>query len=75
MTTVAALFLPGGEEGLLRNALLLSCAAGVVVIPCIALWAGFGQGLRRFLQDPVKLRVFNAVIAAALVGTAIYLVI
>ena len=75
VTTVAALFLPGGEEGLLRNALLLSCAAGVVVIPCIALWAGFGQGLRRFLQDPVKLRVFNAVIAAALVGTAIYLVI
>ncbi len=75
VTTVAALFLPEGEEGLLKNTLLLSCAAGVVVIPCIALWAGFGQGLRKFLQDPVKLRVFNAIIATALVGTAIYLVI
>ena len=75
VTTVAALFLPEGEEGLLRNTLLLSFAAGVIVIPCIALWAGFGQGLRRFLRNPVALRIFNAVIAAALVGTAIYLVI
>ena len=75
VTTIAALFLPEGEEGLLRNAFLLSFAAGIIVIPCIGLWAGFGQGLRKFLRDPVKLRVFNAVIAAALVGTAIYLVI
>ena len=75
VTTVAALFLPEGNEGLLRNAFFLSFTAGIVVIPCIALWAGFGLGLRRFLHDPVKLRVFNGMIAAALVGTAIYLVI
>ena len=75
VTTVAALFLPDSENGLWRNALLLSCTAGFVVIPCIALWAGFGQGVRRYLRDPVKLRAFNAVIAAALVGTAVYLVI
>ena len=75
VTTVATLFLPEGEEGSLRNAFVLSFAAGTIIIPCIALWAGFGQGLRRFLQDPVKLRVFNTATAAALVGTAVYLVI
>ena len=75
VTTVATLFLPEGEEELLRNAFLLSLTAGTIVIPSIALWAGFGQALRRFLHDPVKLRVFNTVTAAALVGTAVYLVI
>ena len=75
VTTTAVLFLPKGENGVLMNAFLLSFTSGTIVILCEVLWVGFGHALRRFLQDSVKLRVFNAVIAAALVGTAIYLVI
>ncbi len=75
VTTTAVLFLPKGETGVLMNAFLLSFASGTIVILCEALWVGFGHALRKFLRNPVSLQIFNAVIAAALVGTAIYLVI
>ena len=38
-----------------------------VNFPSVSLWAGFGQAMRRFLQDPVKLRVFNISMALGLV--------
>ena len=75
VTTTAVLFLPKGETGVLMNAFLLSFASGTIVILCESLWVGFGHALRKFLRNPVSLQIFNAVIAAALVGTAIYLVI
>ena len=47
VTTVAALFLPEGEEGLLRNTLLLSCAAGdyCYSLHCFMgwVWAGVAE--------------------------------
>jgi threonine/homoserine/homoserine lactone efflux protein len=38
-------------------------------LPCIALWAGSGQLLSRFLSDPRALRVFNIGMAALLVAS------
>jgi threonine/homoserine/homoserine lactone efflux protein len=38
-------------------------------LPCIALWAGSGQLLSRFLADPRALRVFNFGMAALLVAS------
>lgn len=39
---------------------------GVINLPCIALWAGFGVGLRGFLSDPLRLRLFNGAMAVLL---------
>ena len=38
-------------------------------LPCIALWAGSGQVLSRFLSHPRALRVFNITMAALLVAS------
>jgi threonine/homoserine/homoserine lactone efflux protein len=38
-------------------------------LPCIALWAGSGQLLSRFLAEPRALRVFNFGMAALLVAS------
>lgn len=38
-------------------------------LPCVGAWAAFGSGMRRYLQDPVKLRIFNIAMALALVAS------
>jgi threonine/homoserine/homoserine lactone efflux protein len=40
---------------------------GLVNLPCVSTWAGFGHGLRRFLEDPAKVRFFNMAMALLLV--------
>jgi threonine/homoserine/homoserine lactone efflux protein len=51
--------------------LVLALAAIFLVVgaPCSAFWAAFGQAMRRILQDPVRLRVFNVTMALALVAS------
>ena len=39
---------------------------GIINLPCIAIWAGFGVALRGFLADPLRLRLFNLAMAALL---------
>jgi len=41
----------------------------VLGIPCVGTWAAFGSSMRRFLQDPLKLRIFNNAMALALVAS------
>jgi len=41
----------------------------LVGAPCSAAWAGFGQGLRPFLDRPAALRVFNVTMAVLLVAS------
>jgi threonine/homoserine/homoserine lactone efflux protein len=43
----------------------------VVNLPSISLWALFGVGLRRLLNDPAKVRIFNIVMALLLVGSMV----
>ncbi len=47
--------------------LIIALVFGVVNLPCIAAWAGFGAGLRRVLSDPAKVKVFNSIMAALLI--------
>jgi len=42
-----------------------------VNLPCIAVWAAFGSGMRRFLGSPSRLRAFNGTMAVALALTGI----
>jgi threonine/homoserine/homoserine lactone efflux protein len=47
---------------------------GLINLPCVSVWAGFGVGLRHWLQDPLKLRIFNMTMALLLVGSFLPLV-
>lgn len=41
----------------------------VVGMPCSFIWLAFGQAMRQWLQDPVRLRIFNVTMAIALVAS------
>lgn len=41
----------------------------LVTIPSVTLWCGMGNALRQFLSDPVRLRIFNVVMALLLIAS------
>ena len=47
---------------------------GLINLPCVSLWTGFGVALRHWLQDPVKHRIFNVTMALLLVASFLPLV-
>jgi threonine/homoserine/homoserine lactone efflux protein len=47
---------------------------GLINLPCVSIWAGFGVALRHWLQDPVKQRIFNITMALLLVASFLPLV-
>ena len=54
--------------------LIVAAVFGAINLPVVSGWAAMGVQLRRFLSDPVKLRVFN-VTAAILLLASLYPVI
>lgn len=46
---------------------------GLVNFPCIFIWAALGSRLKRFLQNPKQLQVFNLTMALLMGGTALWL--
>ena len=50
----------------LNQLLILVGLFFVLGAPCSVFWLGFGQALRQWLQDPVRLRGFNIAMALAL---------
>lgn len=70
--TVATAFMPPGM-GLLQAALWASVISALVSLPCISMWALFGVAIRGWLADPLRRRIFNAIMAASLVVLAIML--
>jgi threonine/homoserine/homoserine lactone efflux protein len=57
------------------NILLVSLVFLSITAPCVITWTGFGVGLRRCLDRPAILRVFNLAMAALLVASLIPLVL
>ena len=49
------------------NVFIVTFAFCVVNFPSVSVWAGFGMAMRRFLSDPVVLKVFNGVMATTLI--------
>jgi threonine/homoserine/homoserine lactone efflux protein len=47
----------------------LGLSFAVVGFPAVSIWAAFGAMLRDWLADPFRLRVFNLIMAALLVGS------
>lgn len=54
-------------DGYFRNVLVVALVFGLVVVPSVGVWAGFGTGLRRFLGSPGRVRAFNVAMALLLV--------
>ena len=52
-----------------QTVLILAGTFMLVGVPCCAVWTGFGQAMRRFLDKPVVLRVFNVTMAVLLVAS------
>jgi threonine/homoserine/homoserine lactone efflux protein len=48
---------------------VMALTFGLINIPSIACWAGFGVALRSFLQDPARVRVFNVIMALLLIAS------
>jgi threonine/homoserine/homoserine lactone efflux protein len=54
-----------GAPGVLSVAALFA----LINLPCIAVWAAAGAGMRGFLSKPTRLSAFNVVMAILLVGS------
>jgi threonine/homoserine/homoserine lactone efflux protein len=59
----------------LPSLLLMGLVFGVINFPSVAVWTGFGVGLRKMLQDPRKVRIFNIAMAGLLVASMLPAVI
>ncbi len=54
------------KEGYIINALIISLLFSVFVAPSGCVWTMFGTWLRRFLNQPLHLRIFNGIMATLL---------
>lgn len=70
--TLMASFLP--QQGdILINAVLLAGVAELVGFPCIALWAGFGMAIGRWLDTPRAWRIFNGIMGALTAACVVFI--
>ena len=65
--TAMSAYLPARAQAI--DVAALALLFGVINLPCVACWAGGGAALRRFLQDPLRLRIFNISMALALLAS------
>ncbi len=65
--TAMSAYLPAHAQAI--DVVALALLFGVINLPCVACWAGGGAALRRFLQDPLRLRIFNISMALALLAS------
>lgn len=71
LTAVSA-YAPGeGPAAMLAVAVVFAA----VNLPSVSLWAAAGLGIRRWLADPRRLRVFNGAMAALLVASTLPVVL
>lgn len=67
IVTAMGAYLP--PDASVSQVLLLALMSLVLGSPCSAVWVGFGQAMRRLLQNPQRLRLFNITMALALVAS------
>ena len=65
--TAMSTYLPARAQAI--DVLALALLFGLINLPCVACWAGGGAALRRFLRDPLRLRIFNISMALALLAS------
>ncbi|RYY98927.1 MAG: LysE family translocator [Alphaproteobacteria bacterium] len=66
LTAVSAYTLPTDP---VASLLIVAAVFGAINLPSVGSWTLLGMQLRRFLSDPLKLRIFNVTMAVILVAT------
>ncbi|RYG36210.1 MAG: LysE family translocator [Burkholderiales bacterium] len=66
LTAVSAYTLPTDP---IVSLMIVAAVFGAVNLPSVSSWTLLGMQLRRFLSDPLKLRIFNVTMAVTLVAT------
>ena len=56
-------------DNMLKNTVIIALLFAVLGTPLISIWNLFGTSLRKLLQHPTRLRIFNVVMAVALLGS------
>ena len=72
--TVASGFFPV-EENILIGVTFVTVTAAVICFPTISLWALFGSGLRKFVDDVKTKKIIEYLLAILLVLTGIFILI
>lgn len=65
--TAMTTYLP--ENAQVWQVLAVAAWFALVNVPCVGAWAGFGNAMRAYLQNPTHLRIFNITMALALVAS------
>jgi threonine/homoserine/homoserine lactone efflux protein len=72
--TLGAMALYVRPETFLADVLIVTLVFGLMTIPAVLTWSGFGHALRRALRDPVRVRMFNTLMALLLVASIVPIV-
>ena len=72
--TVASGFFPA-EENIFIGVTFVTVTAAVICFPTISLWALFGSGLRKFVDDVKTKKIIEYLLAILLVLTGIFILI
>ncbi len=66
---VTAMAVFSNPENPFLSVILIAVVFGIINLPCVSSWAGFGMALRGFLSDPVRLKWFNIGMGVVLAAT------
>ncbi len=66
---VTAMAVFSNPENPFLSVILIAMVFGIINLPCVSSWAGFGMALRGFLSDPVRLKWFNIGMGVLLAAT------
>ncbi len=74
VATLGAIALFVRPDRMLSDLVVLILVFTAATSLAVVTWTAFGAGLRRFLRDPVKIRVFNVTMALLLVASIVPMV-
>ena len=63
---ITAMTAYAGGDHMVMGVLIVAAFFALVNFPSVSIWAMFGAGLRKWLSNPVRLRIFNFTMAAGL---------
>ena len=72
--TVASGFFPT-EENIIVGILFVTITAAIICFPTISLWALFGSGLRKFVNEQKTKKIIEYILAVLLVLTGLFILI
>ena len=66
---ITAMTVYTGEPDFVTSVFIVVASFVVVNFPSVSVWCAFGVGMKSFLSDPKRLKIFNVTMALLLVGS------